>query len=166
MLGLMDEMGHYFIIVGYLHFLQKSISHPASILDVGCGNGKLYEYVRNGFPESQYTGIDLSSAAIDICKKISQGSGDFIAADFNGFNSIEKFDAIIFNESIYYSANPADTILRYKNMLAKNGKIILSVFDYANHAKIISNISRIANCEHSTTVINNERQRWDVFLLS
>src|SRR3990172_5448010 len=54
-----DEMGHYMVIVGYIHYLHN---YPR-VLDVGCGNGRLLELLC-AFHFESYLGIDMSGEAI------------------------------------------------------------------------------------------------------
>jgi len=45
------------------------INHATSILDVGCGNGRLYDFIKKTGYKGAYTGIDISENLISICKK-------------------------------------------------------------------------------------------------
>jgi trans-aconitate methyltransferase len=47
-------------------FLGKA---PASLIDVGCGNGHMIPYLHQYWPDTQYTGLDLSAEAIALAKK-------------------------------------------------------------------------------------------------
>jgi ubiquinone/menaquinone biosynthesis C-methylase UbiE len=54
--------------------LKKYLSSKAKILDYGCGNGRLFEYLgsmekSSGGKEFDYTGVDISAALVDIAKK-------------------------------------------------------------------------------------------------
>ena len=41
-----------------------------SVLDLGCGLGDFYTYLKNQFiPTSSYSGIDINPELIDFCKK-------------------------------------------------------------------------------------------------
>ena len=164
-LGSIDEMGHYFVIFGYLHFLPRSDSGTLSILDVGCGNGQLYKYITAILPRCRYTGIDLSQAAIAQCKAIAREGSQFRVCDFDHFETSGSFDAIVFNESLYYAYDPGKTISRYRAMLSRSGRMILSVYRYRHHAEIVADVLKEMECEHTTMVSNGKGQEWDVFLL-
>jgi cyclopropane fatty-acyl-phospholipid synthase-like methyltransferase len=60
----MGELARYSLIVGYVHLLAAS-----TILNVGCGEGILFERLCNSH-YSRYLGLDLSSVATGrICDK-------------------------------------------------------------------------------------------------
>src|SRR3972149_11693837 len=56
-----EELARYSLIVGYTHFFVKG----GSILDVGCGEGILYEKLGKGY-YSRYFGMDVSTVAISM----------------------------------------------------------------------------------------------------
>lgn len=41
----------------------------ASVLDVGCGVGDFYSYLRSVAPSTAYTGVDLSAVMVERCKQ-------------------------------------------------------------------------------------------------
>lgn len=45
------------------------VQHPASVLDVGCGTGKLLRRARAVWPEAQFTGIDPANGMIEMAKR-------------------------------------------------------------------------------------------------
>jgi 2-polyprenyl-3-methyl-5-hydroxy-6-metoxy-1,4-benzoquinol methylase len=49
-----------------LTFLGRA---PKSLIDIGCGNGHTLAYLHKHWPETKYTGLDLSSEAIRIARK-------------------------------------------------------------------------------------------------
>lgn len=59
-----------------------------SILDVGCGNGNLLNYIKTHLPRSNLTGIDLSASKIN-------GDIKIIREDFVNYNWNETYDFII-----------------------------------------------------------------------
>jgi 2-polyprenyl-3-methyl-5-hydroxy-6-metoxy-1,4-benzoquinol methylase len=67
-----------------------------SILDIGCGTGRhSIELARRGY---RVTGLDLSSAMLDIARANAQAAGvelTWIEADATDFKLDEKFDAAI-----------------------------------------------------------------------
>jgi len=105
----------------------KNFKSGMNVLDIGCGNGTLFNY----FSELnlKYTGIDLSQFAVEEAKKsfADKTNGNFLAEDFENFQSGKKFDAIIFNEVLYYFAYDKITgsLNKAFNMLNSNGGIVI-----------------------------------------
>ena len=83
--------------------LSKIADHK-SVLEIGCGNGLLYEELRKSYKLSKFVGIDFIDELIKDCasKKIDKNDIfiqlDMTEADQNTFNS--KFDYIISKRSI------------------------------------------------------------------
>ena len=77
-----------------------------SVLDLGCGPGN----TANEMPDScyrRYIGVDISQAAIDKGIQRTKANGrdkknSFVLSDFLSFTPDEKFDVILFRESMYH----------------------------------------------------------------
>jgi 2-polyprenyl-3-methyl-5-hydroxy-6-metoxy-1,4-benzoquinol methylase len=99
------------------------------ILDVGCGEGVLTDYL-NVAQKKLYSGIDLSTAAIAIAKK-KRSTLNFMQADATAFPPPVgyTYDVIVFNEMLYYTDHN-ELIKRYsaKEFLSENGIIVISVW--------------------------------------
>ncbi len=62
-----------------LEFLKKYIKNGDKILDVGCGNGRLFDMFED--TNIKYTGIDFSKELIEIAKKERGDRATFMHAD-------------------------------------------------------------------------------------
>ena len=52
--------------------LATGIVHqPASVLDVGCGTGKLLRRARAFWPDAQFTGVDPANGMIEMAKRLT-----------------------------------------------------------------------------------------------
>ena len=76
--------------IGRFALLAKMLSGPfppenSYILDVGCGQGDLYGFLRNRGIKNNYIGIDVSSEMIGYAKK-KYPDGDFILEDFSTYD--------------------------------------------------------------------------------
>jgi 2-polyprenyl-3-methyl-5-hydroxy-6-metoxy-1,4-benzoquinol methylase len=99
------------------HFAENSVSdcvYPilekyargGSILDLGCGSGNTSNELANN-AYSSYLGIDISEEALSKASKRSETCGRstknrFTRSDFFSFDTEEKFDTILFRESMYH----------------------------------------------------------------
>jgi SAM-dependent methyltransferase len=156
-----DELDHYLAIVEMIAKRGRGLR----ILDVGCGYGRLLELL-DPTSFSRYVGIDLSSAAIERASAAGIRDAEFIVADFQTWTPEETFDVIVFNESLYYAARPAQVARRYGRFVAPGGTLIASLVDYGNHASIWRRLDRNFTVGETRVVTNRQRQRWTIKALS
>lgn len=129
----LEELSRYSVIVGYIQFLKPQ----GSILDAGCGEGILLQRL-SGVPYSRYVGIDISQTAIDRAAKGANSQIVFRQADVQRFVPAESFDAIIFNEVLYYLEQPLETVQRYEAWLRPGGIFVVSLYAQSTRAVAIS----------------------------
>ncbi|WP_202552359.1 class I SAM-dependent methyltransferase [Ginsengibacter hankyongi] len=96
-----------------------------SIVDVGCGTGHLLSFLSENFPESNYSGIDFSEAALLIAKKTLPTAVFKKANIYEKLN--EKFDIVICTEVLEHLTNPDSALLNLLEGLKPGGVCILSV---------------------------------------
>lgn len=114
------EVGRYAVIQGFVeHFTPGG-----ALLDVGCSEGILQERVRYG----RYTGIDMFADTIAKASRKSDANTRFVHADAASYVPDEQYDAIVWNECLYYLERPIDVIRRYPAYLRPDGVIIVSMF--------------------------------------
>jgi 2-polyprenyl-3-methyl-5-hydroxy-6-metoxy-1,4-benzoquinol methylase len=109
-----------------LQFLIDKLKESKSthILDIGCGNGKITEEisVQTG---AHCMGIDISDEGIkdaqERCKvdpKLTFNTGNI-----NRLNLSQKFDSILFLDTLYYADSLQETLQQCKFLLHEGGKI-------------------------------------------
>lgn len=152
-----DQLAPYSIIVGYF----KHFKFGGSILDVGCGEGILYERLE---PNSyfKYVGIDVSGDAISrISHKINDRTS-FIRVDAKDYFTKEKFDVIIFNEFLYYIERNSvlDLIKKYDNFLKRDGIYIISIFKKDNYDYLWQKLESRYSPVDKTIITNKLGRSW------
>lgn len=97
------------------------------VLDIGCGSGQLFPLL-DARRVSHYTGVDFSAAAIEATA-IADAKARFVVAAAEAFSPPEgeRFDAILFNEVVYFLADPLAELSRYAGFLAPGGVLIVSI---------------------------------------
>lgn len=131
-LGRLQESSRYSALIGYVTLLRNE----GALLDVGCGEGILYE--RIGHLECSYVGMDISEVAISrLQARHPDASATFVAADADVYAPTQSFDLIVFNESLYYLRQPLKGLQRYAAAFKPNGVLIVSTYMASRRAKAI-----------------------------
>lgn len=108
-------------------FIQKLSSSDSYILDVGCGEGTLSDFLHPN-QRSLYQGIDLSSEAIHIANQKRPGLS-FTVASVEEFKPTQGklYSVIVFNEMLYY-VDHLSILTKFANFLAPGGIIVISIW--------------------------------------
>ena len=98
------------------------------ILDIGCGEGILLEYLWP-YAYDLYVGVDVSATALQSAALKSSKETRFIQADAATFQPPQAFDAVVFNESLYYlHDNPLGVLEQYIPAIQPQGYLLTSLF--------------------------------------
>ena len=118
----------------FIHRYRKSINlvnfkENTNIIDLGCGTGILVKFALEN--NLQYYGMDNSSEMLDYIKKNYNNEVDkkkvtLILADFQKYDSLDKFDIFFGIGFIEYFNDPFIQISRMLKNLNNKNQIILS----------------------------------------
>jgi SAM-dependent methyltransferase len=113
-------------------YLEKYVDH-GSILDLGCGPGNTATELAS--PYRKYVGVDISAVALEKARKKTEATGragrnQFACSDFLSFDPADKFDVILFRESMYHvPIGQVKMILdKYSEFLQKDGVFIVRLY--------------------------------------
>ena len=127
------------------HFAENSVddcvygpleryANNGKILDLGCGSGNTATEMADS-AYSSYLGVDISEEALAKAAKRSEACGRaaknrFTRSDFFAFDTTERFEVILFRESMYHvPVEKVKTILdKYSNYLADGGVFIVRLY--------------------------------------
>ena len=122
-LSAMEEVGRFGVIAAYIQRLRPQ----ARILDLGCGPGLLLDYLSPACFRS-YLGVDLSEVAIARAKATWPADQcSFHQGSIEEFAQEEQYDVIVFNEVLYYLAEPLKQVSRLAGRLSEGGLTIVSM---------------------------------------
>ena len=133
------------------------------ILEIGCGEALLQQRLAPADYQS-WTGVDISAVAIARTRAFNSERVRYVAADMETYDPGDKFDAIVFTESIYYSPDARRLLRRYASFLKTGGIFIVSIFRTKRSDRIWAGL-------HAETVLldaittANELGAWDCEVL-
>ncbi len=113
---------HHAAIFGYLTYGPRE----PKILDVGCGHGRLLQILA-GLPFSDYLGIDWSAKGVERARSLSVPHTRFEVADMNRWDTDERFDAVIMNNSLPYANDPPEVFERALGWLTDDGFVVVAM---------------------------------------
>jgi 2-polyprenyl-3-methyl-5-hydroxy-6-metoxy-1,4-benzoquinol methylase len=97
-----------------------------TILDVGCGEGVISEYLSEE-QKKHYIGVDISKVAIQRAEKLRGAPMTWVTALAHEYAPPHLVDVIIFSEMLYYVEHEK-VLKQYESYLTPNGKIIISLY--------------------------------------
>lgn len=89
-----DVRTRYGVMYDLIGNIPKSKYKSTSILDVGCGTGGFYGYIKS--LEFDYSGVDISQEMVNVCRKKFPGVS-FDCQDIIKEPPINSFDYVIIN---------------------------------------------------------------------
>ncbi|MCD6010575.1 MAG: putative methyltransferase [Flavipsychrobacter sp.] len=156
-----EDLGRYSVIVGYIRFFFKH----ARILDLGCGEGILRERLSPS-DFAYYLGVDISDVAIANAQKNADAKTGFITGDIGKLDLDEPFDAIVYNESLYYLKNPKASVMSLFKNLSKDGIFIISSFNKHGKENVTmwNTLSEILVLKDRATITNAKGDWWTIHI--
>jgi 2-polyprenyl-3-methyl-5-hydroxy-6-metoxy-1,4-benzoquinol methylase len=149
-LNLPQEQEHHQTLVDFMVSAHKN----KTILDVGCGEGVLLDYLdRCGY--QKYVGIDFSDVALRNASKRANSKVSFVSGLAESFVPEGQFDSIVFDESLYYFEDPLQVLHRYERYLAPDGVMLVSLFTKTERIKLLAaEISKGFSVTRNASVTN------------
>lgn len=141
--------------------LVEKLEGGIDVLDVGCGAGRALNLMAQHFPNSRFTGYDLSAEAIEKATKTAAEKGltnvKFVQKDMSEFNAHEEFDLITAFDAIHDQADPAGILAKISQALHPDGTFLMQ--DIAASSFLENNVDHpigpllyALSCTHCMTV--------------
>jgi len=113
-----------------LTLAAQEVPHPAAILDVGCGTGRLLRLAEGQFPSAKLVGVDAASEMVKQAAASTSGS----AIRFQQSSAEElpfpngQFDLIFSTLTFHHWRDQGKGIAEVARVLAPNGRWLLADF--------------------------------------
>lgn len=106
---------------------KLDIKTKDKVLEIGCGTGKLSEYIY-GLTNAEIIGVDYSQTAIQIAKERTREKHglSFLCSDMDEMSfPVSSFDIIYSIDAIFFSKDLPKLLLKLNKLLKDNGKLII-----------------------------------------
>jgi 2-polyprenyl-3-methyl-5-hydroxy-6-metoxy-1,4-benzoquinol methylase len=120
--------------------LTDRLAAGIRVLDVGCGSGRIMNRLAELYPNSSFTGIDLSREAIGKARAEASQKGlrniEFIVRDLTGFDGSAKpgeYDLITTFDAVHDQARPLDVLKGIHRALKADGWYLMQDIRGSSH---------------------------------
>jgi 2-polyprenyl-3-methyl-5-hydroxy-6-metoxy-1,4-benzoquinol methylase len=144
--------------------LTDRLATGIRMLDVGCGSGRILNRLAALYPNSRFTGMDLSQEAIESARADAAQQGlrniEFVTVDLSDFDNTaepEAFDFITTFDAVHDQARPLSVLRGIHRALKPNGVYLMQ--DIKGSTQVHNNIAHpigtflyTVSCMHCMTV--------------
>ncbi len=144
--------------------ITERLADGIRVLDVGCGRGRALMLMAETYPNSRFTGYDLSEQAVTYARQQAQQKGlsnvVFEARDLTTFDqeaTPDQFDLITTFDAVHDQADPAAVLAGIHTALVEDGVYLAQ--DIKGHSHVHGNLDHpigpllyTISCMHCMTV--------------
>jgi ubiquinone/menaquinone biosynthesis C-methylase UbiE len=120
--------------------LTDQLARGIRVLDVGCGRGRIITKLAELYPQSHFTGMDLSQEALEFARREASTRGmentRFVAVDLSDFDETaepEAFDFITTFDAIHDQARPLRVLKGIHRALKPEGVYLMQDIRGSSH---------------------------------
>ncbi|MGJ3243805.1 MAG: class I SAM-dependent methyltransferase [Opitutales bacterium] len=115
--------------------LMKKLEAGAEVMEVGCGKGNHLKKLATHFPNSQFTGYDLSEQAVSEANQLSEGipNATFMQRDLSDFPSGNSYEVIFAFDAVHDQKDPAGLLKNVYRQLNPGGIFFMVDIDGSSH---------------------------------
>ncbi|WP_050463148.1 class I SAM-dependent methyltransferase [Herbaspirillum autotrophicum] len=105
---------------------EISAGRHLSVIDLGCGNANLAEYLAEKNLSFEYTGVDFSEILLNVARE-TYLNANFIRDDVNTLDNVtQKYDVAVYSHVIETLASPEQSLLAAQRFAKK---IVIRFFE-------------------------------------
>lgn len=136
-LAILDPVRHYasskLFFEKYFSYIESECVSAKSILDVGCGTGRLLELLGEKNPNVRHVGIELNIERADFAKRVAKC--EIFQIPIEKFEYHGKFDVITMINVLSHIPSIDNLFISIRKLIADDGKLILKVGEMAADVK-------------------------------
>jgi SAM-dependent methyltransferase len=142
--------------------LTGRLEHGIRVLDLGCGRGRILQRLAALYPDSRFTGVDLSQEAVAFARGQAAGLSniEFIARDLSDFDRTAEpaaFDLITTFDAIHDQGQPLNVLKGIHRALAADGVYLMQDISGTSHVDRdvehpLGTLLYTVSCMHCMTV--------------
>jgi len=121
---------------------------PKTVIDFGCGEGKLLDSVRKRLPNSQLIGVDFN-------ERMPHHQIEYVSLNLNQLGGLSQYDwsghvdLACASHVLEHLEDPVSFLSRVKDQLSESGQIFIEVPDFSNfHSATSIGLSNLVNLQH------------------
>jgi ubiquinone/menaquinone biosynthesis C-methylase UbiE len=128
-----------------LQLAEEELGRPSTILDIGCGTGRLLRSAAERFPGARLVGVD---AAIEMVKQAQSSTPDgtiqFQQATAEALPfADDSFDLVFSTMTFHHWQNQARGVAEVKRVLTPNGRWLVAEFVPSGFMKRVRSLLRL-----------------------
>jgi SAM-dependent methyltransferase len=117
-----------------------AVLHPESILEVGCGDGRLYRALRRGGCEAHYTGVEVAEYVIERNRRRHPNADWFTASVYELPSEEESTDVVFAEFVLEHLVFPRQALTEMLRTVRSGGHLILVFPDFVEAGRLSSQV--------------------------
>jgi trans-aconitate 2-methyltransferase len=133
-----------------------------SVMDAGCGTGKLTKLLAQKVPAGIVYAVDIDRNMIEVCARNLKDTGNvkFIESDLSTASVPAKVGVVFSNAAIHWILDHRKLFENFWRLLDDNGEIIIQCGGHGNLEKIISILDDIRQCDEFKPFFTSWKESW------
>jgi trans-aconitate methyltransferase len=130
---------------------KLDLSGSESVLDIGCGDGKVTAEIARRLPRGRVVGIDSSQEMIRLARSAfpptSRGNLDFLAGNALALDFNQEFDVVFSNATLHWVKDHGPVLRGAARSLRPGGRLLFQMGGRGNGAGILAVVREMMTAE-------------------